>query len=334
MKWGKTITTLAREYDTPTAEDLPSTSFHAEEKNWIPRDALLLANQFKARHLLSLPIEIIYEFLRQLNTVWQRREKWKFTRIRGDVDEKVKQLERQAKNKIPYKGILQTREIARLKKEILTLYRGRQKRAMPANRVKHADKFDLISDSWEDARDTSFLAKSMATAEDLSRQLQESSKRNVHLEETIRIMHESQGRPIRKSNEAHFKNNTTLENRLDVDEITLQLENQRSHIFSDGVTWIGDRLLSLSEEFTGQWVALLNEARRKSHALPSGALEPEKRATALMTLLLHMDGNLRKMLNVFHEKQVLIYKEAQNCLLQEEKLLQKSTSMKDIQTTL
>lgn len=61
MDWGKAVMWSAKQYDLnmDTKEQI---EFSEEEKNWIPRDAMLLSHKFKDKHLLSLPMNIIRKF--------------------------------------------------------------------------------------------------------------------------------------------------------------------------------------------------------------------------------------------------------------------------------
>lgn len=287
MAWGRSVTEFAREFSVPMTTR-PPISFSDEEKHWIPRDALLLATHFKAKHLLSLPIEIIHDFLRQLNLIWQKREKWRATKLKDEYKDKITTLERQVRNKIPYDGVIQQKEIARLKKDILHLYRQLHRRSISAAKAKHSNSVDSIGTpiDWNNL-DSSFLARSMVTAEDMSRQLQESTQRIGELEATVR-QYETDREFLRQAEFTEKKRALESSNEA----------TDQAHWFTTGASWLGDKMFRITNDFMAQMNDLLNDIRRRAHAIPN---DVDKRSK-LMALLLQLDAGVRELSHAYKEK--------------------------------
>lgn len=82
--------------------------------NWIPSEAMEMANNFRSNHGNDLSPELITELLKSLNKVWRDREKKQIVRIRDKCIKEITDAKRFNFNKISFETI-------QLKKSISTL---------------------------------------------------------------------------------------------------------------------------------------------------------------------------------------------------------------------
>lgn len=226
------------------------------------------------------------------------------------MQERVSDLERKAKNRVPYQTIVQEVEIQRLKKEILKLYRQRQSRAVSAAAKKSQEEQQFIAPFQAD--DTKFLAESIATTESLSRQLELYCKRNKELEITIKGYQKALG-----FNDPNGVATGLLNKQGPSEELSAAMDAKRSRWFKDGVIWLGDRLSNMSQQFINEWMNLLNETRRKSYLVSN---LPDERATDLMKLLQQSDSYLRQQLHEYRIKVSTSLSDAVKCVQYENSL--------------
>ena len=95
--------------DAGVSNLIDSKGFSAEKQHWIPTDALRLSVDFKLRHLPHVSMELISEFLRQLNEIWRLREQRHIARLKKKLQKQVQSVKRDALNKVPYAEVIQVR---------------------------------------------------------------------------------------------------------------------------------------------------------------------------------------------------------------------------------
>jgi hypothetical protein len=89
-----------------------------ESEFWVPREAAHIGMNFMASKIPHAPPGTIYEFLRNMNRIWMRRERRKIARIREMFESKLAEMKRKIDNAKPYKGIMQGQTIRRLKSQV------------------------------------------------------------------------------------------------------------------------------------------------------------------------------------------------------------------------
>ena len=65
-----------------------------------------------------MPTELITEFLRHLNDVWQRREQRHVQRVRTKYLKQVRELRRQVNHRLPYDNVMARRTERRLRSNL------------------------------------------------------------------------------------------------------------------------------------------------------------------------------------------------------------------------
>ena len=89
-----------------------------ESEFWVPREAAHIGMNFMASKIPHAPPGTIYEFLRNMNRIWMRRERRKISRIRDMYENKLAEMKRKIDNSKPYKGVMQGQQIRRLKNQV------------------------------------------------------------------------------------------------------------------------------------------------------------------------------------------------------------------------
>jgi len=89
-----------------------------ESEFWVPREAAHIGMNFMASKIPHAPAGTIYEFLRNMNRIWMRRERRKIARIRDMYEVKLAELKRKIDMAKPYNGVLQATQIKRLKAQV------------------------------------------------------------------------------------------------------------------------------------------------------------------------------------------------------------------------
>ncbi len=114
-----------------------------ESEYWVPREAAHIGMNFMASKIPHAPPGTIYEFLRNMNRIWMRREKRKIGRIRDMYETKLADLKRKLENAKPYHGVIQGHTIKRLKSQVkeknLKLLQGHPKPAIDSHGAENED---------------------------------------------------------------------------------------------------------------------------------------------------------------------------------------------------
>ena len=95
-------------------------SLNMESEQWVPRDAAAMGFEFLAARMPHAPPHIIQEFLQRINKVFLAREKNKVHRIKDALEKQVRTLTRQLNNLKPYRGVMQDKQIKRLRNALAT----------------------------------------------------------------------------------------------------------------------------------------------------------------------------------------------------------------------
>ena len=95
--------------DAGVSNPIDGKGFNAEKEHWIPTDALRLSVDFKLRHLPHVSMELISEYLRQLNEIWRLREQRHIARLKKKLQKQIQSVKRDALNKVPYAEVIQVR---------------------------------------------------------------------------------------------------------------------------------------------------------------------------------------------------------------------------------
>lgn len=148
-------------------------TFKLEKVNWLPTDALRLSIDFKLRHLPHVSMDLIGEFLRQLNEIWRLREKRHIARLKRKLGKQISGVKRNVLNKVPYAEVIQRNKIAALTREVKEL-----RAAMAGAGTNITSGLGLgetlstgLSGKLRKGENAKLLEASLATVENLSRKV-------------------------------------------------------------------------------------------------------------------------------------------------------------------
>lgn len=100
----------------PTKQDDLDTSLSPERnlENWIPGQAMQIANDFRVAYGNDLSSELITELLRNLNKIWREREKKQISRLRAKYTEELAVTRRTGNSKIGWDSLHFKKSLANL----------------------------------------------------------------------------------------------------------------------------------------------------------------------------------------------------------------------------
>lgn len=120
--------------------------FEDEVTLWVPHEAANAGMKFLTSKIPHAPPSVIMDFLRKMNKIWCRREMRRMGELRDDYEKRMYELKRKANAAKPYRKVLQTKQVKRLKSALLkerTRYlNGKPKRKIEKIHDIDANEFD------------------------------------------------------------------------------------------------------------------------------------------------------------------------------------------------
>ncbi len=104
---------------------------------------------FMASKIPHAPPGTIYEFLRNMNKVWLKREKRKIARIRDIYEQKIGDLKRKMDMAKPYKGVMAGQQIKRLKSQV----KASTQRMLAGHPKPRPDSYGLEAENYDQFED-------------------------------------------------------------------------------------------------------------------------------------------------------------------------------------
>jgi hypothetical protein len=136
---------VARLQRTHGTDTFPLMSTMLEETEfWVPREAAHIGMNFMASKIPHAPPGTIYEFLRNMNKIWMRRERRKIGRVRDIYEAKLADMKRKIDMAKPYKGVMQGHQIKRLKSQV----REKTQKALTGHPRPPADTYQTEAEDY------------------------------------------------------------------------------------------------------------------------------------------------------------------------------------------
>jgi DNA repair exonuclease SbcCD ATPase subunit len=151
-----------------------------ERDNWMPTDALHLAIDFRQRHMPHVSMELINEFLQQMNEVWRRRGVRAVARAKAKYAAQLQNYKRSNNHRMPYAEVVQKQKISQLTKELENL---RRKVGVSGSRGRVS--------SVKVAKEQKVMQNTLFTVEKLSREVNNFAEENKKLQDELKRLQAS-----------------------------------------------------------------------------------------------------------------------------------------------
>ena len=200
-----------------------------ERDNWMPTDALHLAIDFRQRHMPHVSMDLINEFLQQMNEVWRRRGVRAVARAKAKFANDLKNYKRANSHRLPYAEVVQKQKIAQLTKELENL---RSRVGISGGRGK-------IS-SVKVAREQKMMQSTLLTVEKLSREVNQFASENKKLQDELRLLQSQSAQTAQPPAE------------------------KQDHDFMEGAAWFGRNSVHIMDRLTATVAQYCRDVQSRS----------------------------------------------------------------------
>eukprot|EP00943_MAST-04B_sp_MAST-4B-sp1_P004750 g4750.t1 len=201
-----------------------------ERDNWMPTDALHLAIDFRQRHMPHVSMDLINEFLQQMNEVWRRRGVRAVARAKAKFANDLKNYKRANSHRLPYAEVVQKQKIAQLTKELENL---RSKVGISGGRGKVS--------SITVAREQKMMQNTLFTVEKLSREVNEFAMENKKLQDELRLLQSQSSQTAQPPAE------------------------KQDHDFMEGAAWFGRNSVHIMDRLTATVAQYCRDVQSRSN---------------------------------------------------------------------
>jgi hypothetical protein len=203
-----------------------------ETDHWMPTDALHLAIDFRQRHMPHVSMDLINEFLQQMNEVWRRRGVRAVARAKAKYASQLQNYKRSNNHRVPYAEVVQKQKIAQLTKELENI---RSKvGASGRGRVS----------TVKVAQEQKAMQTTLFTVEKLSREVANFAEENQKLQSELRRL-QAQG------------SNTALGPGAMGDK-------QEDHDFMEGAAWFGRNAVHIMDRLSATVAQYCRDVHKQS----------------------------------------------------------------------
>ena len=200
-----------------------------ERDNWMPTDALHLAIDFRQRHMPHVSMDLINEFLQQMNEVWRRRGVRAVARAKAKFANDLKNYKRANSHRLPYAEVRQKHKIAQLTKELDNL---RSKVGISGGRGKVS--------SITVAREQKMMQNTLFTVEKLSREVNQFAAENKKLQDELRLLQSQSAQTAQPPAE------------------------KQDHDFMEGAAWFGRNSVHIMDRLTATVAQYCRDVQSRS----------------------------------------------------------------------
>ena len=211
-----------------------------ESNHWIPMDAIKISVDFKNKHLPHVPTSLITEYLKQLNSVWLRREHNHVTYIKEKSLRSLHDLRRQVSQRVPYEEIVQRKLIDRLRSDL-----NREKERNNALMLSTYGKRDDNAIIHRVGCEPGLIETSFATIENLSSQIVDLHAQNQQLR--AELMTKSQLGVTSDVGTLKQQSNTNDNTTHNADD-TVITDEDKERYFQDGAAWFSIRTAAILDK--------------------------------------------------------------------------------------
>jgi len=220
-----------------------------EIERWIPRTVMELTQEFHREHLQHISPTLIYDFLRQINVACQNHARDRVRHARKKFDEKLATMKRRLQHNRPYREVILEDRVTNLSHQLRDA-----KLEVSIRQQKEAD---------SKLEGGGLFTKSVAIAENLSRDIDELQQENQLLKQRLGELGEETIRLERES-------------------------NSNTHFFVEGASWVArnlefmlnqvrERVTELEHRFRYQFDSISSKSSSSSSTSPKVQTKKKER---------------------------------------------------------